>query len=222
MSPLPSFAVTIGPVSWTYPAELVCTKHFDALRFKGLTLHLRGDSTLRKSVEKSCHLPQWVVKFPRYSWSTSFSLRQASNWSFSTALAFAVPPGLNTIAWKSYFIFGSFNFASFLQVYFMYPETVSRSLQEIEEIFSQGHTFTAWKIGNNVDRKTLKEVVEKSKNIPVTFFLFKKNLIFLLYLPPPFSLDKEMCRLTRRNQKINSTNNPGLVDKSRINSLSYL
>ena len=65
------------------------------------------------------------------------------------------------------FIFESFNFATFLQVYFMYPETVSRSL---EEIFSQGHTLTAWKIGKIVCKKTLKEVVEKSKNLPVTFF----------------------------------------------------
>jgi len=120
-----SFAVTMGPVSWTYPAELY-------------SLKIRGKAV---------------------------SLATASNWAFNTALAFAVPPGLNTIAWKTYFIFGSFNFAAFLQVYFMYPETVGRSLEEIEEIFSQGHTFTAWKIGKDVGKKTLKEVVvEKSKD----------------------------------------------------------
>ena len=43
MGPLPSFAVTMGPVSWTYPAELVCTNCFDALGFESLTT---GDSTL--------------------------------------------------------------------------------------------------------------------------------------------------------------------------------
>ena len=82
-----------------------------------------------------------------YSWSLSFSLCQASNWAFNTALTFAVPPGLNTIIWKTYFIFESFNFAAFLQVYFMYPETVSRSLEEVDnEIFSQGaHCLEDWK-----------------------------------------------------------------------------
>ena len=120
--------------------------------------HLRGDSTFWNSVEKPCHLLQWVLKFHRYSWSSSLSLHQASSWAFNTALAFAVPPGLNTIAWKTYFIFGSSNFAAFLQVCFMYPETVGRSLEEVEEIFSQGHTFTGWKIGKNVGMKTLKEV----------------------------------------------------------------
>ena len=72
----------------------------------------------------------------------------------------------------------------------MYPETVGRSLEEVEEFFSQGHMFTACKI---VAKKTLEEVVEKSK----------------------------ICQ--RRNRKIiKHTNNPGLVDKSDINSLSYL
>ena len=47
MIPLPSFAVTMGPISWTYIAELACTKRFDAVRFEGLTLHLRGESTLK-------------------------------------------------------------------------------------------------------------------------------------------------------------------------------
>jgi sugar porter (SP) family MFS transporter len=122
-----SFAVTMGPVSWTYPAELY-------------SLKVRGKAV---------------------------SIATASNWAFNTALAFAVPPGLNTIAWKTYFIFGTFNFAAFLQVLFMYPETVGRSLEEVEEIFNEGHTFAAWKIGKNVGKKTLKEVVEKSRDLQI-------------------------------------------------------
>jgi len=122
-----SFAITMGPVSWTYPAELY-------------SLKVRGKAV---------------------------SLATASNWAFNTALAFAVPPGLNTIAWKTYFIFGTFNFAAFLHVYFMYPETVGRTLEEVEEIFNQGHMFTAWKIGKDVGKKTLKEVVEKLKDLQI-------------------------------------------------------
>lgn len=49
----------------------------------------------------------------------------------------------------------------------MFPETVGRSLEEVEEIFKQGHTFTAWKISKDVGKKTLAEVVEKSKEIEV-------------------------------------------------------
>jgi len=54
----------------------------------------------------------------------------------------------------------------------MFPETVGRSLEEVEEIFQQGHTFSAWKIGKDVGKKTLAEVVEKSKDIPVSKVTF--------------------------------------------------
>ncbi|KAF7343307.1 General substrate transporter [Mycena venus] len=90
-----SFAVTMGPVSWTYPAEIFPTK-------------VRGKAV---------------------------SLATSANWVFNFALAWAVPPGLSNIAYKTYFIFGTFNFAAFLHIFFMYPETVGRSLEEIEEVF---------------------------------------------------------------------------------------
>lgn len=120
-----SFAITMGPVSWTYPAELY-------------SLKVRGKAV---------------------------SLATATNWLFNFSLAWAVPPGLASIAWKTYFIFGTFNFAGFIHVFFMYPETVGRTLEEIEEIFQQGHVFTAWKIGKDVGKKTLEEVVQRGRDL---------------------------------------------------------
>jgi MFS family permease len=109
----------MGPVSWTYPAELY-------------PLKIRGKAV---------------------------SIATATNWLFNFALAYAIPPGLNTIAWKTYFIFGSFNFAAFIHILFMFPETVERSLEEVEEIFQQGHVFTARAIDRNIGEKTLEDVV---------------------------------------------------------------
>ena len=77
---------------------------------------------------------------------------------FNFALAWAVPPGLSNIAWKTYFIFGTFNFAAFVHVLFCFPETAGRTLEEIEDVFSQGHTFAAWRIKRDVGKKTLEEV----------------------------------------------------------------
>lgn len=70
-----SFAITMGPVSWTYPAEIFPMK----VRAKGQSL------------------------------STS------ANWVFNFALAWAVPPGLSNIAWKTYFIFGVSSLSNFLE-----------------------------------------------------------------------------------------------------------
>ena len=85
----------------------------------------------------------------------------------------------------------------------MYPETVGRSLEEVEEIFNQGHTFSAWEIGKDVGKKTLKEVVGKSKDLEVTLF-FKIFLIF------------QACMLTiyqlrRRTKSLDEKDSSGLV-----------
>jgi len=117
-----SFACTMGPVSWTYPAELY-------------SLKIRGKAV---------------------------SIATATNWAFNTALAFAVPPGLSSIAWKTYFIFGTFNFAAFIHIFFMYPETVGRTLEEVEDIFNQGHVFSPWNISKDVGKKSLGEVKKKT------------------------------------------------------------
>lgn len=119
-----SFAITVGPVSWTYPAEI----------------------------------------FPMRVRAKAVSLSTAANWAFNFALAWAVPPGLSTIAYKTYFIFGTFNFAAFIHVLFMFPETKGRTLEEIEDVFGQGHTFSAWNIKADVGKKTLDEVKAQAQN----------------------------------------------------------
>ena len=127
----PSFAITMGPVSWTYPAEI----------------------------------------FPMRVRAKAIALSTASNWLFNFALAWAVPPALSTIAYKTYFIFGTFNLAAFVHIFFMFPETAGRTLEEVEEIFAQGYTFTAWRVDRSVGRRTLKQVVElRDRFVPATSF----------------------------------------------------
>jgi len=90
----------------------------------------------------------------------AIALSTASNWLFNFAMAWAVPPALSTIAYKTYFIFGTFNLAAFVHIFFMFPETAGRTLEEVEEVFAQGYTFTAWRVDRSVGRRTLKQVVE--------------------------------------------------------------
>jgi len=120
-----SFAVTVGPVSWTYPAEI----------------------------------------FPMRVRSKAISLSTASNWAFNTALAWAVPPALASISYNTYFIFAAFNALAAIHVFFMFPETKGRTLEEIDEVFGQGHTFSAWAIDPNVGRRTLADVREKDHKL---------------------------------------------------------
>ncbi|THG95176.1 hypothetical protein EW026_g6427 [Hermanssonia centrifuga] len=119
-----SFAITMGPVSWTYPAEI----------------------------------------FPMRVRAKAVSVTTAINWLFNFALAWAVPPGLASIAYKTYFIFGAFNFAAFIHIFFCFPETSGRTLEEVEDIFTQGHIYTAWKVDRHVGERTLQQVIAKEKD----------------------------------------------------------
>ncbi|KAF8555782.1 general substrate transporter [Imleria badia] len=116
-----SFAITIGPVSWTYPAEI----------------------------------------FPMRVRAKAVALSTATNWLFNFALAWAVPPGLSSIAWKTYFVFATFNFAAAIHFTFCFPETAQRTLEEIEAVFAQGHVFSAWAISRDVGKRNLEDLVAR-------------------------------------------------------------
>jgi hypothetical protein len=41
----------------------------------------------------------------------------------------------------------------------MFPETAGRTLEEVEEVFAQGHTFSAWKLSSkDIGKKTLADI----------------------------------------------------------------
>jgi len=119
-----SYAVTMGPVIWTYPAEI-------------FPMRVRGKAV---------------------------SVATSSNWLFNFALAWAIPPGLAKIAYKTYFIFGTFNFVAFIHIFFCFPETAQRTLEEIEAVFAEGHTFTAWRISRDVGKKYLPDDINAKDN----------------------------------------------------------
>jgi hypothetical protein len=52
----------------------------------------------------------------------------------------------------------TFNYAACIHFFFMYPETAGRTLEEIEDVFASGHTFSAWNVKRDVGKKTLEEV----------------------------------------------------------------
>ncbi|KAF9132728.1 hypothetical protein BGX30_012541 [Mortierella sp. GBA39] len=98
-----SFAISWGPVSWTYPAEI----------------------------------------YPMRIRAKAVSLSTASNWAFNFALAYAVPPLLQSIQYRTYFIFAAFCVAMTVHVFLMFPETKGRTLEEMDELFNSD--IPAWK-----------------------------------------------------------------------------
>jgi Sugar (and other) transporter len=73
--------------------------------------------------------------FPLRVRGKAVALATSSNWAFNFALSWFVPPAFVNIRWKVYVLFGVFLVAMFIHVFFMFPETANKTLEEIEGIF---------------------------------------------------------------------------------------
>ncbi|KAF4978633.1 hypothetical protein FZEAL_5036 [Fusarium zealandicum] len=73
--------------------------------------------------------------FPLRLRGKGVALATSGNWAFNTALGLFTPVAFETIRWKSYLIFGIFNVCMFIHVFFMFPETAGKTLEETEAMF---------------------------------------------------------------------------------------
>lgn len=78
--------------------------------------------------------------------SAATGLSTASNWIFNFLIVLITPVCFEHIGWKTYLIFAIVNAFIVPSVYFFFPETAHRSLEEIDKIFEQSGWFTV--VGN--------------------------------------------------------------------------
>ncbi|ORY57260.1 high-affinity glucose transporter [Pseudomassariella vexata] len=94
------------------------------------------------------------------------SLATSANWAFNFALAWFVPPAFAQITWRVYVVFAVFCFAMFWHVFFIFPETSGKTLEEIAGIFDDTQPGAirflgqpAWKTKN-----TRQQIVRAERN----------------------------------------------------------
>jgi MFS family permease len=66
-------------------------------------------------------------------------LSTSANWLFNYAVVQLSPIMINSIAWKTYFVFMCFNFAFIPVVYYTFVETNGYKLEAMDEIFHTAH-----------------------------------------------------------------------------------
>jgi hypothetical protein len=81
------------------------------------------------------------------------ALATSANWAFNFALGYFVPPAFVNIQWRTYIIFGVFCVCMFVHVFFMFPETSGKTLEETTSMFEDPHGIKyigtpAWKTKN--------------------------------------------------------------------------
>jgi hypothetical protein len=101
--------------------------------------------------------------FPLRVRGKAVALCTSANWLFNFALGYFVPPAFENIQWKTYMLFGIFCTAMAIHVFFMFPETAGKTLEEIEGIFTDpsGPKYIgtpAWKTRNAVRKAAQLEV----------------------------------------------------------------
>ena len=71
----------------------------------------------------------------------SNALSTSANWIFNFMVVMITPVSFSSIGWKTYLVFAVINAAMVPTVYFFYPETAYRSLEEMDSIFHKTKNF---------------------------------------------------------------------------------
>lgn len=71
------------------------------------------------------------------------SFTTAANWIFNFAIAMFTPSAFKNITWKTYMVFATFCGCMFLHVFFFFPETKGKRLEEIGQMWDE--KVPAWK-----------------------------------------------------------------------------
>ncbi|KAF1844936.1 MFS sugar transporter-like protein [Cucurbitaria berberidis CBS 394.84] len=82
------------------------------------------------------------------------AISTTANWAFNFMVVMITPPAFANIGYKTYIIFAVINAAMVPSVYFFFPETAYRSLEEMDEIFHKTTSaFDVVKIAHEVPHR---------------------------------------------------------------------
>ncbi|KAL5337518.1 general substrate transporter [Aspergillus crustosus] len=81
--------------------------------------------------------------FPLRLRCKAVAVTTASNWIFNFALSYFVPSAFENIKWKVYILFGVFCAAMTVHVFFFFPETAGKTVEDVDAMFQT--KFKAWK-----------------------------------------------------------------------------
>ncbi|KAK6442059.1 high affinity glucose transporter [Oleoguttula sp. CCFEE 5521] len=95
--------------------------------------------------------------YPNKIRSKAVALATSGNWAFNFALGYFVPIAFVTIKWKTYVIFGVFCAAMTIHVFFLFPETAGKRLEDVTAMFEDPHGIKyigtpAWKTRSATSR----------------------------------------------------------------------
>lgn len=95
------------------------------------------------------------------------SVSTCTNWLSNFAVVMFTPIFINQSKWGCYLFFALINFIYIPVIYFYYPETAGRSLEEIDIIFAKAHVENkpAYRVAQELPKLSTKEIEEEGTRL---------------------------------------------------------
>ena len=108
------------------------------------------------------------------------SISTCTNWICNFAVVMFTPIFINQTRWGCYLFFALVNFLYVPIIYFFYPETAGRSLEEIDIIYAKAYTEhkSAVSVAKTMPKLTFAEVEEAGRNLGIHDIDFKAETEF--------------------------------------------
>ncbi|QLG71748.1 hypothetical protein HG535_0C00970 [Zygotorulaspora mrakii] len=87
-----------------------------------------------------------------------------TNWLCNFAVVMFTPIFINQSTWGCYLFFAIMNYLYIPVIFFFYPETAGRTLEEIDIIFAKAHEdgTQPWRVANNLPKLSLQEIDDQA------------------------------------------------------------
>lgn len=100
-----------------------------------------------------------------------------TNWITNFGVVMFTPIFMNTSAWGAYLFFAVMNYLFIPVIFFFYPETAGRSLEEIDILFAKAHVDgrQPWRVAATMPKLSLKDIEEQGNQLGLYDGDFEKD-----------------------------------------------
>lgn len=105
------------------------------------------------------------------------AISTCTNWITNFGVVMFTPVFMDRSAWGAYLFFALMNYLFVPVIFFFYPETAGRTLEEIDIIFAKAHTDgrQPWRVAATLPKLSLKEIEEQGQQLGLFDEEFEKE-----------------------------------------------
>ncbi|EDK46768.1 sugar transporter-like protein [Lodderomyces elongisporus] len=114
---------------------------------------------------------------PMRTRTTASAVSTCTNWLMNFAVVMFTPAFIEKSGWGCYLFFACMNYAFIPIIFFFYPETAGRSLEEIDIIFAKAYVDKRqpWRVAATMPKLSLQDIEDEAKNLGLYDDDFEKD-----------------------------------------------